>query len=118
MTRERLEDLCREVLQLATHRYKFLRRHTSSTRHRTPRTRNTNTNLTKPYYHERWEVESAYFEIKKSMLGRRVLRSRTWPGIAQEIYALLTAYQVIRIAIADAAQASGADPDRCSSPSP
>lgn len=65
-------------------------------------------------YHERWEVESAYFEIKKSMLGRRVLRSRTWPGIAQEIYALLTAYQVIRIAIADAAQASGADPDRCS----
>lgn len=65
-------------------------------------------------YHERWEVESAYFEIKKSMLGRRVLRSRTWPGIAQEIYALLTAYQVIRIAIADAAQASGTDPDRCS----
>lgn len=65
-------------------------------------------------YHERWEVESAYFEIKKSMLGRRVLRSRTWPGIAQEVYALLTAYQVIRIAIADAAQASGTDPDRCS----
>jgi hypothetical protein len=65
-------------------------------------------------YHERWEVESAYFEIKKTMLGRRVLRSRTWPGIAQEIYALLTVYQVIRIAIADAAQASGADPDRCS----
>lgn len=65
-------------------------------------------------YHERWEVESAYFEIKKTMLGRRVLRSRTWPGIAQEIYALLTVYQVIRIAIADAAQASGTDPDRCS----
>ncbi|MFE5114316.1 IS4 family transposase [Streptomyces sp. NPDC056663] len=65
-------------------------------------------------YHERWEVESAYFEIKKSMLGRRVLRSRTWPGIAQEIYTLLTAYQVIRIAIADATQASGTDPDRCS----
>ncbi|MEU0085166.1 IS4 family transposase [Streptomyces sp. NPDC006274] len=65
-------------------------------------------------YHERWEVESAYFEIKKAMLGQRVLRSRTWPGIAQEIYALLTAYQVIRIAIADAAQASGTDPDRCS----
>ncbi|WP_234320117.1 IS4 family transposase [Streptomyces sp. SBT349] len=65
-------------------------------------------------YHERWEVESAFFEIKKSMLGRRVLRSRTWPGIAQEIYALLTAYQAIRIAIADAATTSGTDPDRCS----
>ncbi|MFJ2722716.1 transposase [Streptomyces sp. NPDC087437] len=63
-------------------------------------------------YHERWEVESAYFAIKKSMLGRRVLRSRTLPGIAQEIYALLTVYQVIRITIADATETAGADPDR------
>ena len=66
-------------------------------------------------YHERWEVESAYFAIKKTMLGRRVLRARTMPGITQEIYALLTAYQVIRIAIADATVAvPGADPDRAS----
>jgi hypothetical protein len=50
-------------------------------------------------------VESAYFAIKKTMLGRRVLRSRTMPGIAQEIYALLTAYQMIRIAISDATAA-------------
>jgi hypothetical protein len=41
-------------------------------------------------YHQRWETESAYFEIKKTMLGRRVLRARTLPGITQEIYALLT----------------------------
>lgn len=61
-------------------------------------------------YHERWEVESAYFAIKKSMLGRR---ARTLPGIAQEIYALLTAYQVLRTAVADATEAvPGADPDR------
>ncbi|WP_328890708.1 IS4 family transposase [Streptomyces sp. NBC_00316] len=53
-------------------------------------------------YHQRWEVESTYFAIKKSMLGRRVLRARTMAGIAQEVYALLTAYQLIRIAIADA----------------
>ena len=59
-------------------------------------------------------MESAYFAIKKTMLGRRVLRARTIPGIAQEIYALLTAYQVIRIAIADAAETAGADPDRAS----
>lgn len=66
-------------------------------------------------YHERWEVESAYFAIKKSVLGRRVLRARTLPGIAQEIYALLTVYQVIRIAIADATGAvPGSDPDRAS----
>ncbi|MGW5458357.1 transposase, partial [Streptomyces sp. NPDC003996] len=66
-------------------------------------------------YHERWEVESAYFAIKKSVLGRRVLRARTLPGIAQEIYALLTVYQSIRIAIADATSTvPGADPDRAS----
>jgi len=66
-------------------------------------------------YHERWEVESAYFAIKKTMLGRRVLRARTMSGIAQEIYALLIVYQVIRIAISDAtATIPGADPDRAS----
>jgi hypothetical protein len=66
-------------------------------------------------YHERWEVESAYFAIKKSMLGRRVLRARTLPGIAQEVYALLTAYQAIRTAIADATSTlPRADPDRAS----
>lgn len=66
-------------------------------------------------YHERWEVESAYFAIKQSVLGRRVLRARTLPGIAQEIYALLTVYQVIRIAIADATSTvPEADPDRAS----
>jgi hypothetical protein len=64
-------------------------------------------------YHERWEVESAYFAIKKSMLGRRILRSKTWAGIAQEVYALLSAYQALRIAIADATGATpGTDPDR------
>jgi len=66
-------------------------------------------------YHERWEVETAYFAIKKSMLGRRVLRARTMSGIAQEIYALLTVYQLIRIAIVDATDTiPHADPDRAS----
>ena len=65
-------------------------------------------------YHERWEIESAFFAIKKSMLGRRVLRSHHPSSIAQEIYALLTVYQSIRIAIADATATTGADPDRAS----
>ncbi|MEV0849906.1 IS4 family transposase [Streptomyces sp. NPDC049954] len=70
-------------------------------------------------YHERWEVESAYFEIKKSMLGRRVLRSKTWAGIAQEIYALLSTYQALRIAMTDATDTDpdtdlDTDPDRAS----
>jgi hypothetical protein len=66
-------------------------------------------------YHERREVESAFFAIKKSMLGRRVLHARTMPGIAQEVYALPTTYQLIRIAITDATgTTAGADPDRAS----
>ncbi|MFI1890713.1 IS4 family transposase [Streptomyces jumonjinensis] len=67
-------------------------------------------------YHERWETESAYFETKKSMLGRRVLRSKTWAGIAQEVYALLSTYQALRIAITDATgTVPNTDPDRASS---
>ncbi|MFE5827304.1 transposase [Streptomyces erythrochromogenes] len=64
-------------------------------------------------HHERREAEPAYFELKKMMLGRRVLRARSRPGIAQEIYALLSTCQLIRIAISDAAHATGTDPDRC-----
>jgi hypothetical protein len=37
------------------------------------------------------------------MLGGRVLRARTAQGVDQEIWALLTVYQVLRAAIADAA---------------
>jgi hypothetical protein len=66
-------------------------------------------------YHQRWEIETAYLELKSSMLGGRVLRARTPAGIGQEIYALLVLYQVLRIAIADAAStAPGTDPDRAS----
>jgi hypothetical protein len=64
-------------------------------------------------YHERWEVETCYLELKSSILGSRVLRARTPAGVAQEIYALLVTYQILRIAITDAtAAAEGIDPDR------
>jgi hypothetical protein len=66
-------------------------------------------------YHERWEVETAYFELKSTILGGRVLRARTPDGIEQEIWALLVAYQALRTAIADAASTvPGTDPDRAS----
>ncbi|WP_446226036.1 IS4 family transposase [Nocardia sp. IBHARD005] len=58
-------------------------------------------------YHQRWEIETAYAELKSSMLGARVLRARTPAGVEQEVYALLVAYQGIRIAVADA---TGTDP--------
>ena len=53
-------------------------------------------------YHHRWEIETSYLELKSTTLGGRVLRARTPDSITQEVYALLTAYQALRIAIADA----------------
>lgn len=66
-------------------------------------------------YHQRWEIETAYLEIKSTILGGRVLRARTPAGLAQEIYALLTTYQILRLAMADATDSqSGLNPDRAS----
>ncbi|MCX5355835.1 IS4 family transposase [Streptomyces mirabilis] len=50
-------------------------------------------------YHRRWQAETCYFSLKSTILDGRVLRSRTVPGIEQEVYALLTVYQaLVRIA--------------------
>jgi hypothetical protein len=66
-------------------------------------------------YHERWEIETAFLELKQTILGGRVLRARTPGGIDQEIYALLVTYQALRVAIADATLGAGeVDPDRAS----
>ncbi|MET7952316.1 IS4 family transposase [Micromonospora sp. NPDC005324] len=68
-----------------------------------------------PLYHQRWEIETAYLELKSSILGGRVLRARTCDGISQEIYALLTVYQLLRTAMVDATDSQpGLDPDRAS----
>jgi hypothetical protein len=66
-------------------------------------------------YHRRWEVETAYLEIKSSILGGRVLRARTPDGIDQEVHALLVVYQILRTAMTDATDSlPGVDPDRAS----
>lgn len=66
-------------------------------------------------YHRRWEVETAYLEIKSSILGGRVLRARTPEGIDQELHALLVTYQILRTAMTDATDSlPGLDPDRAS----
>jgi hypothetical protein len=65
-------------------------------------------------YHQRWEIETCYLEVKSTILGGRVLRARTPDGIEQELYALLTAYQALRLAIADATHAASLPPDRAS----
>jgi hypothetical protein len=64
-------------------------------------------------YHDRWEIETAFLELKQTILGGRVLRARTPTGVEQEIYALLLTYQTLRIAIADATLGRpDVDPDR------
>jgi hypothetical protein len=66
-------------------------------------------------YHQRWEIETSYLELKSTILGGRVLRARTPAGVEQEVYALLVTYQAIRTAMADAASTvPGTDPDRAS----
>jgi len=66
-------------------------------------------------YHQRWEIETAYLELKSTILGGRVLRARTPQGIDQEVYALLVCYQLLRLAMADATSTHpGIDPDRAS----
>lgn len=53
-------------------------------------------------YHHRWEIETAYCELKSTILGGRVLRARYPAGVEQEVWALLAAYQCLRIAMSDA----------------
>jgi Insertion element 4 transposase N-terminal/Transposase DDE domain len=64
-------------------------------------------------YHERWEIETAYCELKQTIGDGRVLRARTPAGLDQEVHAVLITYQVLRIAICDATLGRpDVDPDR------
>src|SRR5689334_2061038 len=66
-------------------------------------------------YHERWEIESAFYALRHTMAAGLVLRSGDRPGLEQEIWALLAACQLLRMAMTDATQAApGTDPDRAS----
>ena len=66
-------------------------------------------------YHERWEIESAYFALRHTLLEGRVLRSGDRPGLEQETWALLTLYQLLRMAMVTAIETRpGTDPDRAS----
>jgi hypothetical protein len=66
-------------------------------------------------YAQRWETENSFREIKVFTRGTgRVLRSASPAGVAQEIWALLCACQLIATARTTAAAASGLDPDQIS----
>ena len=64
-------------------------------------------------YHERWEIESAYLALRHTMLDGHVLRSQDRPGLEQEVWALLTLYQLLRTAMVTATESDpGTNPDR------
>jgi Insertion element 4 transposase N-terminal/Transposase DDE domain len=66
-------------------------------------------------YHERWEIESAYLGLRDTLLDGHVLRSGDQPGLEQEIWALLTLYQLLRMAMVTAVETRpGTNPDRAS----
>lgn len=66
-------------------------------------------------YHQRWEIETSYLELKSTIGGGRVLRATTPAGITQEVYALLITYQALRTALSDATLARpDIRPDRLS----
>lgn len=66
-------------------------------------------------YHQRWEIETAYLALKHTILDGHVLRSHTPDGIEQELWALLTTYQILRTAMTNTTDTMpGTDPDRAS----
>jgi hypothetical protein len=51
-------------------------------------------------YHERWELELGFGELKTDMLERlETLRSKTPSAVAQEMWGLLLAYNLVRLEI-------------------
>jgi Transposase DDE domain/Insertion element 4 transposase N-terminal len=66
-------------------------------------------------YHERWEVELVFDEIKTHQHAqRKVLRSKTPDGIYQELYGIFLAHYAVRVLLAQAAVPADLDPDRLS----
>ena len=66
-------------------------------------------------YHERWEIETAFDELKTHLRGARiVLRSKTPDLVRQEFYGLLMAHFAVRGLMHEAALTAGEDPDRLS----
>jgi hypothetical protein len=66
-------------------------------------------------YAQRWEIETAFDELKTHQRGSRaVLRSKSPDLVAQEIWGHLCCHYAIRTLMFDAAEHAGHDPDRVS----
>jgi hypothetical protein len=66
-------------------------------------------------YHERWEMELAYDEIKTTVLQRQeCIRSQSPDGVRQEIWGILLTYNLVRLEMERAADQAGVEPLRIS----
>ncbi|MBX7102357.1 MAG: IS4 family transposase [Myxococcaceae bacterium] len=66
-------------------------------------------------YHERWETELAYDEVKTHLLERQEsIRSRTPDGVRQELWGIALAYNLVRLEMERLAAAVKVAPTRIS----
>jgi hypothetical protein len=66
-------------------------------------------------YHERWEIELGYDEVKTDMLERQeAIRSRTPKGVAQELWGVALAYNLVRLEMERVADEAQVQPSRIS----
>jgi len=66
-------------------------------------------------YHQRWEIETAFDELKTHLRGARVvLRSKKPDLVRQEFYGLMMAHFAVRGLMHEAALRANEDPDRLS----
>lgn len=66
-------------------------------------------------YHERWEIELGYNEVKRVMLDREEsTRSKSVRGIAQELWGLALSYNLVRLEAEQVAAEAGVAPTRIS----
>lgn len=66
-------------------------------------------------YHERWEIEIGYDEVKTDLLEREeTLRSKTHRGVAQELWAVGLVYNLIRLEMERIAEEADLPPSRIS----
>jgi hypothetical protein len=66
-------------------------------------------------YHERWELELGYDEIKTTMLKREeTIRCKSVAGVEQELWGILLAYNLVRLEMERTADEIGVEPIRIS----
>lgn len=66
-------------------------------------------------YHERWELELGYDEIKTEMLDREeAIRSKSPTAVTQELWGVFLAYNLVRLEMERVAEDAGVEPTRIS----